>query len=1629
MTPGFMPLAENCASMRSHCVPPVQQSLHFVSVPKFVTLSQPITSSHVYWPLFSRKINIRRGKTTKFLLKKRQKRLTICSILTDIANNMSAALELGGDIGDKADDEASDWGWTPLASAADAGNIQRVTELLADMDLDVDTRDYSGRTPLALATTKGHTHVAEQLLARGANPNLQDLRQAAPLWHAAKLGHIAIVRLLLASGRPLDMNQPSLPRRESFTPLCIAIKQGHRETADLLVRADDVDPSVKTGDLSDRAATHSVLGMALCEGYDDIALALLDKCHLRQGSGDNDATGDALEPASKLLVFAAGAGCIRFIRALLVKHLADVNAFYLCRETDWNSIGSFDQSPLIAASRKGHACVVRLLLDTKEIRPGLRKDGYHCTAPALIEAAKKGFLDVVQMLIADPRVEADQKDKGGRTALSHAAERGHEAVVAELLATQTVDPDRQDNWGQTPLRWAVEPREGFSLRPRLERPDEGVVRRLLASNRVNPNSRDKWGFTSLAYVSRNGFTGVVKAILEHPKTDPGSEGPHTPLAEAAIGGRADVVKVLLETGRVDVNSACVAGYHAPTSKEETALMLASEKGHEDVVRVLLSTPGIDPNIKNETGNTALMKAAEFGSLETVKLLLVAPGIDLNLQNQKGHTALHEAARNFYYGLLVIVKVEIMRALLGAPGINADIADNAGRTTLSLAAEAGNVEQVDILLSAGVNPDARDTAGRSPLLWVFTAEVRDAKQGSQFNSLRTDSHKEIARRLLLIQTVDPNAADAEGLTPLLLAIGLPHSREFVELLLTRPDLDLKQRGRDGLSPLDLATRLDKKDVMALLQSHGATASDEPMTGEPMPAERPRQQSSSHENGIISTLPDFGVAIPVLREIWDNRKGRHGGLIRKGLTTKNRLPLGTQHKYVADWTAESITGLLCPVCAAIDLDAAFSSRYDMHTVRVVADLGKVDKTWETRRCPLCRLFAAVHRPSGVNENHKLVSLSVSETWLYQDYLQNGRYPHHWYPSVDTVVLAVAADSILDCVLIESNSLDISQERKIISETVDSILAAGLIGRLGTNCPDQSNAVTVPRLACESNLGRAREWIRLCQQNHSPHCNPPRLATVPHLHLIECATRRILQQKELNADNPPQYVALSYVWGQPQPQKQQPQQSLDEEVEAVIEDAIRVTVELGYKYLWVDRYCIIQTGNEALKQEQLRHMHTVYANAEVTLVAAAGSSASAGLPGAPRHARSTQPAALIRGHGLVCIPPDPRYILPASTWATRGWTYQEGLFSRRRLFFSEHEMSYECNDMLCREALLLPPDARSRGQRLMSPFWMYKPGGLAEPELSPFVDYAEVKRSITGLFDVLATYSARQLSLPADALNAMLGILQRFSEYEARPVYHVCGVPILRIDDMIKRIKSDDYSDSDSTTAARLALDGFLSGLCWSLQQPANPRPGFPSWSWTGWEGVVENAATRIPLIRQAHGCPVDLSILPRDQDGGAILWNQYYNQLCVADNSKKDFWSGQNHILEITASMVTVWFHKVKRPVGKPTKWMGMVCAGDHVWDGRFWPTRKGDGDENDTDTLSSALLQKPYRGLVLGTEIERGNIVNTWVLVVQEQQQKPLLQQGQPGVDTHTYWERIGLLELRNCMPKDGKLERRTWRLV
>jgi ankyrin repeat protein len=65
---------------------------------------------------------------------------------------------------------------------------------------------------------------------------------------------------------------------------------------------------------------------------------------------------------------------------------------------------------------------------------------------------------VVWLLLTRSDVQADSKDREGRTLLSHAAREGHEALIKLLLARSDIAPYLTDDRGRTPLSHAAEGR-------------------------------------------------------------------------------------------------------------------------------------------------------------------------------------------------------------------------------------------------------------------------------------------------------------------------------------------------------------------------------------------------------------------------------------------------------------------------------------------------------------------------------------------------------------------------------------------------------------------------------------------------------------------------------------------------------------------------------------------------------------------------------------------------------------------------------------------------------------------------------------------------------------------------------------------------------------------------------------------------------------------------------------------------------------------------------------------------------------------------------------------------------------------------------------------------------------------
>ncbi|KAI1751519.1 heterokaryon incompatibility protein-domain-containing protein [Xylaria castorea] len=414
----------------------------------------------------------------------------------------------------------------------------------------------------------------------------------------------------------------------------------------------------------------------------------------------------------------------------------------------------------------------------------------------------------------------------------------------------------------------------------------------------------------------------------------------------------------------------------------------------------------------------------------------------------------------------------------------------------------------------------------------------------------------------------------------------------------------------------------------------------------------------------------------------------------------------------------------------------------------------------------------------------------------------------------------------------------------------------------------------------------WLNMCVSHHDA-CMPRRNGCQVNEHLesslnlIDCQGRRIVSALDAGFNSRPLYVALSYVWGNYADVSTVPDRhTLPTTLSSVVEDSIQVTLMLGYQYLWVDKYCV-DNRNKATKRIQLMHMDSVYTNAELTIIAAAGPDESYGLPGLSKKRSFRQFSFRGDSFTLTSTLPLPHHSIVNSHWSTRGWTYQEAILSRRRLVFTDDQLYFECSSMNCCESLdtAFGKETLNLGigsQKLIRPsLFGFSVLRLCAPTCKA--------RRLSNLFSYVycaEQYSQRTLTFDDDSLTAFSGIIRMLeSNNSTFPVRHIWGIPFFHPDDdhLSHDISRSTYqsfqvapfwrtlSPGNVRSAQQADAEGvdylafLMLGLGWRHDHRSKPprrRNNFPSWSWAGWEGSVFWP----PLYEDS-----DIKILPSTETG--------------------------------------------------------------------------------------------------------------------------------------------------------------------
>ena len=441
---------------------------------------------------------------------------------------------------------------------------------------------------------------------------------------------------------------------------------------------------------------------------------------------------------------------------------------------DPNYKGSYSQTPLSAAARKGSVEVIKLLLS----RGAKDDDG-----AAAANAYEAGNADIEKLLqqaspttpAARSRLLAAAIRKGDAARAQSLIAAGIDAAGLDDALVLTVDRDaefvevirllldkgarvNQPDLSRTPLMLAVDQ-------------DHVETIKLLLAKGADVNAIGREDTTALAIAVRNNNAAVVrlllaagadaraKYILSHaagaPWVTDEDENPHPERT-------SEILQLLVDKGA-----------NAKSPDGDSALLAANSV---EKVKFLLAS-GANPNTKGSDGSTPLMVAADRGDNQIVEALLSA-GVDVNAQDANGDTALlllldagdRRRKRNVEeYPVLV-------GTLLRAKNINVNAQNKKGETALMRAVRLGNVESVRLLLGAGANPGGADKIGDTAYVLAYengnteieklltTAAAPQNTPGSQNAFLVAAIGKKDPAKVkeLLDQGADPNYHHPIGL---------------------------------------------------------------------------------------------------------------------------------------------------------------------------------------------------------------------------------------------------------------------------------------------------------------------------------------------------------------------------------------------------------------------------------------------------------------------------------------------------------------------------------------------------------------------------------------------------------------------------------------------------------------------------------------------------------------------------------------------------------------------------------------------------------------------------------------------------------------------------------------------------
>lgn len=479
-------------------------------------------------------------------------------------------------------------------------NVEMI-EFLISSGAEIDKPQLIQGGPFSVAVTFGSKKLVEVFLKRKealANSYLGSTSKTPILIVAAQLDHAEIVKLLIAYGanvNAVDMNN------QNCTALEAAVLRGSENAVQVLIdNGARVNGYINCRNIVQRL---SPLHIAVFSGYNDIVKMLLN-CN-KTDVNAKDSTGRtplvwAIEN-NKVSIAKEFHRCGKFKSADKFGPDLDWTFLHVCAENDQsdntdmakylvnemgidiNARSKTDAKAIHVAARAGQKNMVKFLIEK-----GLSVDepGMHGQSP-LFYAAIKGQIKVAEYLISKG-ANVNLKDRMGCQIIDLAAGLGQVDFVKLLLQNGAINTNAS--------KCIINPNVGS---PEIKPIGKGV------SDVINLTDR------LFDAVKKNNMISVKGCIKDGAAINAKNSTNSTPLHFACWKGYPEIVEILVETGKCDLNSTGDKGY--------TPLHYAAKFGHYEIVKTLLSNGAIY-NVACESGKTPLDFATDKKTVQLLEIL-------------------------------------------------------------------------------------------------------------------------------------------------------------------------------------------------------------------------------------------------------------------------------------------------------------------------------------------------------------------------------------------------------------------------------------------------------------------------------------------------------------------------------------------------------------------------------------------------------------------------------------------------------------------------------------------------------------------------------------------------------------------------------------------------------------------------------------------------------------------------------------------------------------------------------------------------------------------------------------------------------------------------------------------------